>query len=202
MRGGWPMNDLHNDSLRELPLDDKRSPASEGLAEFVLVSKDNADGTPAQGTPAERERMNSLIRAAQDLAAKHGLPLVPQDQLPPEQPITSTQARDIRALATPQMDRAAADFGYRGPQSVEIETKEGDRIRWQAGRQIDARLTLDGTLASLGKLVATPFRWSGRICVKVGKWIGLDAKAANESDAEPLTSNTIEKGAESKLPKS
>lgn len=161
--------------------DDDAQRNDEGSADFMLGPRDLPDGTPVEITPEVRRRLEAVVYRAVQLAKQHGLDV--QDILEPNPSKVSESARstEIKQAANPKMaDVAATVRMNRDTFSI----KQGDTEIKATKTEIEISVMADVAKAieALAAAISKPFRWSGRIAIRFGKWVL--AKVSASSDEE------------------
>lgn len=157
--------------LPEPKRDDETPRNDEGNVGFVLVPRDNADGTPTEQTLETVRRQKAVLYHAKRLAEQHGLKLDDIIQADPFALADPQRGNEIKRPANPEMADVAAGVRM-SRQTLKIRQPDGTEI--QASKtdiELDAIMGLARTIKAIASVLTEPFKWSGRLSMRCGTWL-------------------------------
>ncbi|MFN0133542.1 MAG: hypothetical protein ACKVW3_13570 [Phycisphaerales bacterium] len=126
-----------------------------------------------------RRRLEAGKIEAIEIAKQIGLDVTGQVLYTPHEPPTP-RAAEIKQVAGPLMDEAAAGFRYISA-NVKITAPDGSAIEI-GKRQFEARIGVRGALEGLAKVAAAPFQWAMGLTMKIGKWVRVKATGKGKQE--------------------
>lgn len=160
--------------------DDENPRDDEGQMGFILGPRDKEDGTPIKWTPEVIRRLQADWYHAKELAKKHGLELEEFIESDPTKIEGSERSKEITRESNPEMADAAARIRA-SRQTLKCKQPDGTEIEaTKTEIELSASLALEQSVKAIASLIAKPFKWSGRIALRFGKWAKATAAASND----------------------